>query len=158
MGTRGPARPDTAQTAPPLPCWARDPATWCMGCRDLGMSPLGTLWHCWSLVSVGNVCTHQWGPRTIRVSSQAGPEMGAERGGGSGCGTPSRTIMRTPVLLIFRKLGLASTAHCESPGTGPAQTPERTMARGRGKSPGLGVGGLGATASPPLSGPSVKWE
>lgn len=77
---RGPASPDTAQTAPPLPCWAPDPTTWCMGCRDLGMSPLGTLWHCWSLVSVGNSLHTSMEPQDNQSQLPGRPRDGCREG------------------------------------------------------------------------------
>ena len=40
-------------------------------------------------------------PREVKVSSQAGPEMGAGRGAGLNCGAPSKTVVRAPVPLFM---------------------------------------------------------
>lgn len=76
------------------------------GMQGSGSKPLRDAVHCWSRVYEEGSAQIRQGPREVKVRSQAGPEMGVGRGAGLNCGASSKTIMRAPVSLVFRKLGL----------------------------------------------------
>ena len=57
------------------------------GTRESGSKTLRDAAHCWSLVFVRKgLHRSDRAPREVKVSSQAGPEMGAGRGAGLNCG------------------------------------------------------------------------